>query len=279
MFDFLLDNPVFLFMAIYALYRFFKPKKPAQDAKSVQKANTQAADEALRRAHARVSAARKAPESMTLEQRLEALASDFESKMGGTSRSAPTAQAGSAPTAQAGSARAAFNAPRSTSLFSGPQSDEALSSDLTVLERHALARASTQPAIERGSLESGSLETTAGDRPAPQRTDFDLKADAFAYHTAIEEPDAKKFHLDSFGAYRSAVDEPATKQFHIDSFAGFHSATGARTATAQVESIVDERRLFDNMFGNTEDIQRAFVLTEILSRPLALRPRHSVYPR
>ena len=97
------------------------------------------------------------------------------------------------------------------------------------------------------------------ERPgAADRIDYDLNARAFEYHSAIEEPDAKKFHLDSF--------------------AGFHSATGVRVGTAQVEELADERGAFDGLFGSANDLQRAFVLTEVLSRPLSLRGRRTAYP-
>ncbi|MBC8144426.1 MAG: hypothetical protein H7X80_02505, partial [bacterium] len=88
---------------------------------------------------------------------------------------------------------------------------------------------------------------------------YDLNAKAFEFHTAIDEPDAKKFHLDSF--------------------AGFHSATGVRVDTASVETLVDEGSAFKDLLGSTEEIQRAFVLSEVLARPLSLRDRSAARTR
>jgi hypothetical protein len=114
---------------------------------------------------------------------------------------------------------------------------------------------------ERASLEAASLEIGSVEEVLPseafveparrERGSFDLNGDAFEFHPTIDEPEAKAFHLDTF--------------------AGFHTATGQRVETASVEAINEAAPLFDELFGDGDELRRAFVLSEILGKPRALR--------
>lgn len=221
MIDFLLDNPIVLFFVLIGLARLFRKSRGTE-----AKAPTTAAEEARRRADKRTA------RSQPLEKRLEALAQELQTRLELGSAGDPGASAG---------LRAAVGEP-SRPLGTMPlgASLEAASLETASLRSRAFAG---------GSIESPSLESTASDAGV----DYDLNDPAFVFHSAIE--------------------EPVGKAYHLDTFSGFHTSTGARSTVASRGGVLEELggtgRAF---FNNIEDVRRAFILAEALGRPRSQRP-------
>jgi hypothetical protein len=233
--EFLLDNPYILFLVIYAvvsLLRRAKSSAAGDKARTVKPVPRAAPTPAVARRPAGGSDPAPA-RALTLEERLEQLAADWERKLAGdgSSLAIPRREVMAAP-AEAVTGSAEAGAPE---VFA-------------------------EPAV---------AEVVAGDRAAEleSRSAFDLTRP-----TRLEAAAAAGAIKESPFAFADPSRSAEVERWHLGGFDAAVSATPARAASPQLEAPPEKEPTGELLFHQPATLPRAFVLAEILGKPRALRP-------
>ena len=129
--------------------------------------------------------------------------------------------------------------------------------------------AAASATVHPGVTEEVAVEHVVPQRVMPERPTLEDAARAIE---TMEGASASAFDLNQKAfEFRSVLETPVETAFHLDSFSGFRSATGVQINTASVESIEEREDAMDDLFGSPDELRRAFVISEVLGRPRALR--------